>query len=250
MLKHLPEDAKTFLLKVIKIWSLGELPEDWSISLILPVLKPQKLSNQVSSYRPIALTSCLCKLMEKMINNRLVWHLEVNNKFSKYQFGFRKSRSTMDALFLLTKAIQKGLAKKQQTVGVFFDLQKAYDTLPRRVILEEMSKLGFKGNILNFTDRFLTNRKIKVRVGTTVSSQHIQEEGVPQGSVLSVTLFGIAINNILENLGPVHGTLYADTSAYTTLARTPIIFSKFFKMLSTQLVGQIAEDCASMSRKL
>uniref|UniRef100_UPI003EBA9C07 reverse transcriptase domain-containing protein n=1 Tax=Klebsiella pneumoniae TaxID=573 RepID=UPI003EBA9C07 len=88
--------------------------------------------------------------------------------------------------------------------------QKAYDMLPRRVILEETSKLGFKGNILRFINSFLTNRKLKVRIGTTTSSEHVQEEGVPQGSVLSVTLFGIAINNILENLGQVHGTLYAD----------------------------------------
>ena len=94
----------------------------------------------------------------------------------------------MDALFLLTKAVQKSLAKKQQTVAVFFDLQKAYDTLPKRVILEETSKLGFRGNILKFIDRFLTDRKIRVRVGTTLSSLHRQEEGVPQGSVLSVTV--------------------------------------------------------------
>ena len=211
MLKHIPEDAKSFLLQILnKVWSLGVLPEDWSISLILPILKPQKPANLVSSYRPIALTSCICKLMERMISNRLVWYLEANNKFSKYQFGFRKNRSTMDALFLLTKAVQKSLAKKQQTVAVFFDLQKAYDTLPKRVILEETSKLGFRGNILKFIDRFLTDRKIRVRVGTSLSSLHRQEEGVPQGSVLSVTLFSMAINSILENLGPVCGTLYAD----------------------------------------
>ena len=73
MLKHLPENAKIFLLKIInKIWDTGILPKTWKISLIIPVKKPNRNATDASSYRPIALTSCICKLMEKMINIRLV----------------------------------------------------------------------------------------------------------------------------------------------------------------------------------
>ena len=91
MLKHLPESAKQFLLQICnKIWDTGILPETWKISLIIPVKKPGKEASQATSYRPIALTSCVCKLMEKMINTRLVWFLEKNNLISPSQFGFRK----------------------------------------------------------------------------------------------------------------------------------------------------------------
>ena len=77
MLKQLPDNAEEFLLKIInKIWETGILPRSWKISLIVPVLKPKKDPSDPTSYRPIALTSCVCKLMEKMINTRLVWYLE------------------------------------------------------------------------------------------------------------------------------------------------------------------------------
>ena len=80
MIKNLPEDAKKFLLKILnKIWQISIFPAGWKISLIIPVKKPNKDPNDASSYRPIALTSSICKLMERMINTRLVWYLEKNN---------------------------------------------------------------------------------------------------------------------------------------------------------------------------
>ena len=112
MIKNLPEHAKKYLLKILnKIWETGILPRDWKISIIVPVKKPNKDPSQATSYRPIALTSCVCKLMEKMINTRLVWHLEAKGLISPYQFGFRKNRSTLDPLLRLSDQIQQGFAK-------------------------------------------------------------------------------------------------------------------------------------------
>ena len=157
MIKHLPEYGKVFLLKIInKIWDTGILPKSWKISLIIPVKKPNKDATDASSYRPIALTSCLCKLMEKMINVRLVWYLEKNNLISPFQFGFRKNRSTLDPLLRLSNQIQQGFASQKQTVGVFFDLEKAYDTTWRQGILNELCELGFKGNMLRFLKNFFS----------------------------------------------------------------------------------------------
>ena len=121
IIEHLSESAKSFLLKKVnKIWDTGILPKSWKISVIIPVKKPNKDSDEATSYRPIALTSCVCKLMEKMINTRLVWFLERNTKISPFQFGFRKNRSTLDPLLQLSSQIQKGFANKKQTIGVFF----------------------------------------------------------------------------------------------------------------------------------
>ena len=92
MLKHLPDDSKRFLLKIInKIWKTGIMPQNWKTSIIIPIRKPNKDASQATSYRPIALTSCVCKLMEKMINTRLVWHLEAKGTKLPLQFGCRKN---------------------------------------------------------------------------------------------------------------------------------------------------------------
>ncbi|XP_076042208.1 uncharacterized protein LOC143026096 [Oratosquilla oratoria] len=128
MIKNLPEDAKTFLLKIInRTWETDILPKSWKIAIIIPIKKPNKNPLDPSSYR-LALTSCVCKLMEKMRNTRLVWYLESENKLSPYQFGFRKNRSTLDPLLRLSNQIQQGFSKQCQMIGVFFDLEKAYDT--------------------------------------------------------------------------------------------------------------------------
>ena len=215
MLKHLPDDAKNFLLKIInKIWETGILPKSWKIAIVIPVKKPNKDPFQATSYRPIALTSCVCKLMEKMVNTRLVWHLETKELLSPFQFGFRKNRCTLDPLMRLSNQIQQGFVKQCQTIGVFFDLEKAYDTTWRFGILKKIHNIGIKGNMINFIRSFLSERYIKVRVGNTLSKSFLQEEGVPQGSVLSVTCFAIAINDILDAITPpVKGSLFVDDFA-------------------------------------
>jgi len=215
MLTHLPKSVKEFLLKIVnKIWETGILPESWRVALIIPVKKPGKLSTDPSSYRPIALTSCVCKLMEKMINNRLVWFLETNNLISPHQYGFRKNRSTLDPLLKLSNEIQRGFAEGGQTIGVFFDLEKAYDTTWRHGIIKEFYDMGIRGNMIRFIKEFLSDRFIKVRVGDSISRKYKQEEGVPQGSVLSVTCFSVAINKIVQAVAPpVRCSLFVDDFA-------------------------------------
>ena len=209
MLKQLPEETKDFLLKIInKIWETGIMPKNWKVSLVIPIRKPNKDPFQATSYRPIALTSCVCKLMEKMVNSRLVWLLETKNLLSPFQFGFRKNKSTLDPLLLLTNKIQEGFARQLQTIGVFFDLEKAYDTTWRYGIIKQLHRLGIEGNMIR------CNRYIKVRVGNKISSAYKQEEGVPQGSVLSVTCFALAINCIVDQISPpVMGSIFVDDFA-------------------------------------
>ena len=99
LLRKLPIDVKQTLLAVFNhIWETGFFPSDWHLATIIPVPKPGKDHTDPSNYRPIALTSCLCKTMERMVNNRLVWYLESNNILTPQQSGFRKNRSTVDHL--------------------------------------------------------------------------------------------------------------------------------------------------------
>ena len=215
MLKHLPDQAKSFLLKILnKVWETGIMPPSWKIAIVVPIKKPNKDPYNPTSYRPISLTSCVCKLFEKMVNSRLMWYLENENLLSGVQFGFRKNRSTLDPLLRLSTQIQQGFSNRLQTVGVFFDLEKAYDTTWRYGIIKQLYNKGIRGNMIRFIESFLTDRLIKVRVGNKLSSSYELEEGVPQGSVLSVTCFAIAIDSIVESVAlPVRGSLFVDDFA-------------------------------------
>ena len=143
-----------------------------------------------------------------MVNVRLTWFLEKNNLLSPYQSGFRKHRSTMDAISQLTSHVEKAFQSKKHTIAVFFDLEKAYDTVWRAEILHSLYEMGLRGNLPYFIQNFLTERKFWVRVGPSQSDLTEQVEGIPQGSVLSVTCFAIAINDIAQALSrEVHCTL-------------------------------------------
>lgn len=128
--QHLVEENKKIILKFFNlIWQSGGFPEDWKISLLVPILKPGKLHTDPSSYRPIALTSCLCKLMERMVLQRLLLYLQEHNVLSPNQSGFRKNFSTSDSLLFLECSIQETFLKNEYLVAVFLDIEKAYDTV-------------------------------------------------------------------------------------------------------------------------
>ena len=105
-----------------EIWRTGKFPEDWHKAVIIPIPKPGKDKTEATNYRPIALTSCICKTMERMINNRLVWFLESNNLISGNQAGFRKNYSTNDHLVRLEYFFRDAFIKKEHCVAIFFDL--------------------------------------------------------------------------------------------------------------------------------
>ena len=190
MLKHLPLKSLQTLLDIFNnMWETGKFPENWELATIIPIPKPGKDHTEPTNYRPIALTSCLCKTLERMINARLVWYLEINNLISPAQSGFRSERSTNDNLVRLETFIRDDFVKKEHVVAVFFDLEKAYDTTWKYGILRDLHELGAKGRLANFLESFLAERSFQVRVGSHLSDAFRLSQGVPQGSILSTTLF-------------------------------------------------------------
>ena len=201
-LKQLPSCSLDFLLQAYnEVWVSGKFPTSWKQATIIPIPKPGEDNTEPSNYCPIALTSCLCKTLERIINTLLIWFLESNGLITNFQCGFRSKRSTVDHLVRLETFVREAFIKNEGLTAVFFDLEKAYDTTWKYGIMRDLSDFGLKGRLPHFIDNFLSNRNFKVRVGTTLSDLQGQEEGVPQGSILSVTLFSIKIN-IVKSLNP------------------------------------------------
>ena len=130
LLKHLPEDTLKILKEILsKIWISADFPHQWSATTVIPIPKPTKDHTAPLSYRPITLTSCLCKVLERMINTRFMWYLEKFGILDSSQCGVRKHCSTTDHLVSLERYLRDAFARRQQqAVGLFFDLEKAYET--------------------------------------------------------------------------------------------------------------------------
>lgn len=212
LLKNLPENTLAFILKIFNfIWTNHVFPKQWQEVYIIPIHKSGKSKLNPLNYRPITLSNTLCKLFEKMINKRIIWYLEKNNILQETQCGFRHGRSTTDHIVNLTCEIQKAFKNHQHLTAVFFDLEKAYDTTWRHHIVKSLIDEGIKGNIIFFIKNFLTNRKFKVVTNGHISETRTLENGLPQGAILSVTLFLVAINKITTAIPKmIRTSLFAD----------------------------------------
>ena len=133
LLTHLPNSAPSVRLKVYNhVWESGCFPPSWREAVVVPIPKPVKDHSDPGSFRRVALTSCLCKTMERMINARLMWSLESQGLLSEKQCGFRKNHSTLDHLFRFEKNVRNAFVKKEHVSTIFFDLEKAYDSVEAR----------------------------------------------------------------------------------------------------------------------
>jgi ribonuclease HI len=212
MLEHLGSRAKSKLLKVFNnSWKTGHVPQCWRDADMVPVHKKGKSRMSRDSYRPISLTSCVGKLMERMINTRLVWHLEKNNIITPEQAGFRQHRSTEDQVTYIAQKIEDGFQDKQHTLTVWIDMEKAYDKVWKDGLRLKLQKSGVSGCMYQWISQYLNNRKARVHVNGTYSRKKTLKQGVPQGGVLSPTLFLVFINDIVRDLPrKVQGAIYAD----------------------------------------
>lgn len=195
--QKLPQKTKQIMLKVMNlIWDSGNIPADLKHSILIPVLKQNKDPKKVSSYRPIALTPCFIKLLERMIKNRLQWYIEKNNILPPFMTGFRSKRGITDNIVLLENSIQKSINVGEYTLVVFLDIEKAYDRLCTKGLIFKLTKYGIKGKMLNFLHNYLKERTFQVRVGKEESKVHEIYNGLPQGSVLSPLLYNIMMSDI------------------------------------------------------
>jgi ribonuclease HI len=213
-LHHLSSNQQLSLLSFYNYVYVTGFPHQWREAVVIPILKAGKPSSDVSSYRPISLTNCLCKLLEKMLNWRLQAYLERRSFYDPCQSGFRSRHSTLDGLARLETSIKDSLLLNKFCVAIFLDISKAFDSVWHYGLVQKLKGLGLIGNLPIFIQQFLQLRRICVRVSSTTSNRQPLYCGVPQGSVLSPTLFSILINDLFALLPPlVSHSLYADDGA-------------------------------------
>ena len=128
LIKNLPKEAHESILEIFNIiWTEQIFSDLWRKAIVVPIPKPKKSRFEKESYRPISLTCCLCKTLEKIINKRLRWYLEINNIISKFQSGFRENCSTNDCLLSLETNIRRAFENNETLLAVCLDVEKAYD---------------------------------------------------------------------------------------------------------------------------
>lgn len=215
MLSHLSDKSLEVILHLYnKIWQEGKLPQSWKHAVIVPIRKPGKDPTNPSNYRPIALMSHMCKVMERMITEKLTYYLEIRNLRSQHQSGFRKGRGTMDPILCLETEVRKAQVSKKVVVAVFFDVEKTYDLLWKEGLLIKIKSLGITGKMFRWVKESLYERSVEVRVGKTFSARYGVDNGTPQGSVISPLLFSIMIDDVYEDIGQSTGrSLFADDGA-------------------------------------
>ncbi len=190
----------------------GYTPRCWRESKVIFIPKPGRRDySRPKAFRPISLSSYFLKAMERLV----LWELEdtvlKSNPLSKDQHAFRKGSSTDSALSDMVDNIERSILRKEFSLGVFLDIQGAFDNLDPASAIKGMKQKGFPSKILNWYRQYLLNRTI-VTVIKGYSATRILTRGVPQGGVLSPLIWNIVFDTFLNifRSGPVQAKGFAD----------------------------------------
>lgn len=198
----------------------GVFPDAFKKAIIHPIYKGGD-GDDVTNYRPISVLTAMSKLLEKIINSRLLRYLNANNIISNNQYGFRAGRSTEDAVSALVDDIVDCFEKQRKGLGLFLDLSKAFDTVSIPKLLLKLEAVGIRGVALDLFRSYLSNRTQKVKIEEYTSEEEYITTGVPQGSVLGPTLFIIYINDLCKLTIPFCNIYtYADDTALLVSGRS------------------------------
>ena len=177
----------------------SSVPSEWRHAVVVPIFKKGK-KQSASNYRPISLTSVVCKTMEAVMRDKIMHHLKENNLLSPHQHGFRPARSCSTQLLEVMDAWTQDIEARQPLDAAYLDFKKAFDSVPHGRLLLKIETHGILGTALEWIRAFLSARTQQVLVEGTLSTRSAVISGVPQGSVLGPLLFLIYINDMPDHI--------------------------------------------------
>lgn len=164
------------------------LPDDWLCGIVTPIYKKgDKL--QAHNYRPITLTSLVCKIAEKIIQAKMFEFAVKYSILPPQQHGFIPGRSVITNLLTCVNDWTISINQGSPVDIIYLDFAKAFDRVPRKRLLKKLHNHGIRGDLLSWIEAYLSHRSFQVRVGGDLSAPHPVVSGVPQGSTLGPLLF-------------------------------------------------------------
>ena len=189
----------------------GKIPQILKTANIVPIYKGKGADrSRAKSYRPVALTSHITKIFEKVIRRYIIQYMEHHKLFNPSQHGFRAGRSCLSQLLAHYEKILQLMEEGFDVDVIYLDFAKAFDKVDFTVILQKLKDMGVQGHVGRWIHQFITGRTQSVLVNGCRSKPAKVSSGVPQGSVLGPLLFLVLIGDIDQNIASVFLSSFAD----------------------------------------